>query len=844
MSYSGGTEGRRGPFYFFDQPAGRNRVKGERGNILHLSVINGGAQFEGRIRSNLEENEGREEEGDKPGTASALTLNGSIEAYKQAAPQLLNELARLLWQHRWADERRLPHGVVNILNCSWHDLTAGALRSSPKLTDKLPKSVGSPKLQQPPRQVSASGREETTEENPCAAGSAGFTGRKSRAKLNPHVKKSEPRCSRARSSTAATPSISSSLIAQPNQASSDVLNRISLYQWVVERLQGAKDPEKLPTTELDPNEQLILRHYGDTKANVTRRRRKDHPSSLVNGMPQIPEMKQQDPARQKLHYRINDGSSFIHYPSGCMAVCQSHSGLPCGGFYTNVFTDSNFPTILATITAFGRGAVTHPLSSAVTALWDQNGGFMCDIYGNKTKEWSWKTYHREKIAIQISDHVSVSLSSGTSAVLTFRCENETAQLPLSARSHLNQPKETSYLKTRETFISDAAQDLLYPPLTHKSVCSRDALQMVREGKRQEESSAHWKRGGHPSGTLIRLQQRVHKTVEDWLDCYRVAVGIKCPGSKRMPDAPPRTRPRKEAQSAALPSVKLPERVNANPVQLEDSRDEFRELHGHLSQSAERAPDFPVVLPRTPKKPEKKERGFTQLGPLRIYGSIKPESVFLPNNPELQMSAVTLLPAVAPFPPSVPLTVCPDLLRAALLGEGQRRSCCCSTKLMPVVTDLEYDALIMGQPPQSQQILVVCVTCPRQPVDTHATLGQDSLEYLYRRKNKHRTSPCTQCQMDSFRVVRYEIEMENPCYESKNILLRQRHRAAPGTVLMYIRGKLLFAGYICSDHSFSARVLEKQISRSRRDYRLGLILPSDYKFSDSVNTPAAADTALT
>lgn len=38
-------------------------------------------------------------------------------------------------------------------------------------------------------------------------------------------------------------------------------------------------------------------------------------------------------------------------------------------------------------------------------------------------------------------------------------------------------------------------------------------------------------------------------------------------------------------------------------------------------------------------------------------------------------------------------------------------------------------------------------------------------------------------MDSFRVVRYEIEMENPCYESKSILLRQRHRAAPGTVLV-------------------------------------------------------------
>lgn len=44
-----------------------------------------------------------------------------------------------------------------------------------------------------------------------------------------------------------------------------------------------------------------------------------------------------------------------------MAVCQSHSGLPCGGFYTSVFTDSERPVVLATITAFGQGAVTRPL---------------------------------------------------------------------------------------------------------------------------------------------------------------------------------------------------------------------------------------------------------------------------------------------------------------------------------------------------------------------------------------------------------------------------------------------------------------------------------------------------
>lgn len=47
--------------------------------------------------------------------------------------------------------------------------------------------------------------------------------------------------------------------------------------------------------------------------------------------------------------------------------------------------------------------------------------------------------------------------------------------------------------------------------------------------------------------------------------------------------------------------------------------------------------------------------------------------------------------------------------------------------------------------------------------------------------------------------------------------------------MYIRGKLLFVGYVFSGHSLSVRDLQNQITRTRGDYRLGLSLPSDYKF---------------
>ncbi|KAM4573886.1 uncharacterized protein C3orf20-like [Odontesthes bonariensis] len=506
-------------------------------------------------------------------------------------------------------------------------------------------------------------------------------------------------------------------------------------------------------------------------------------------MPQIPEVKLQDPVQQKLHYRINDGSSFIYYPSGCVAACQSHSGLPCGGFYTSVFSDGVHPVTLATITAFGHGAVSHPLSSAITAMWDQDGGFLYDDYGNIAKEWNWHWQTdctlRDKIVIQLSDLISVRLFSGMSGVLNFRCDNETVQLPLSSVSLTDQPKQL----TEGTFISDAGQHL---QLRKKTKCSARVptitpgfVQMLREAEGLEEPTALWRRRENAGRELKRLQQRVRNTVEEWLDYYRVAVGIKCPDTERMPEGPVRTRPRREVQSAALPSLNPPACTDAKQARPEQSRrDEFQEVHRHLSAPVETPLNCPVQQPRTPKRRAKMQLPVTRVGPLQIHGNFTPESVILPSRPESELSAATYsLANAAPFASSIPLTVCPALLRAALQGEGQQRRCCCSTTLMPVVTDLEYDALIMGQPPHSQQILVVSVTLPRQPVNTHTVHSQNTLDDLYRKRNKRRTMPCTQCQVDSFRLVGYEMSAGKLGRELENILLQQRHNAAPGMVLV-------------------------------------------------------------
>lgn len=43
--------------------------------------------------------------------------------------------------------------------------------------------------------------------------------------------------------------------------------------------------------------------------------------------------------------------------------------------------------------------------------------------------------------LQVSDLISVRLISGTSATLTYRCNNTSVELPLSALSYINKPKD-------------------------------------------------------------------------------------------------------------------------------------------------------------------------------------------------------------------------------------------------------------------------------------------------------------------------------------------------------------------------------------------------------------------
>lgn len=111
-----------------------------------------------------------------------------VDAYRRTAPRLLSNLAQILSQHKWSDGGRVPHGLVNILNYTWQELTAGA-RLLTQHTDKPCMSLGPLNQDLSPRPLSANQKRER-EVAPCQA--------KPQVSFNPSVKKRKSRSSKGR----------------------------------------------------------------------------------------------------------------------------------------------------------------------------------------------------------------------------------------------------------------------------------------------------------------------------------------------------------------------------------------------------------------------------------------------------------------------------------------------------------------------------------------------------------------------------------------------------------------------------------------------------------------------
>ncbi|XP_032761974.1 uncharacterized protein C3orf20 homolog isoform X2 [Rattus rattus] len=138
----------------------------------------------------------------------------------------------------------------------------------------------------------------------------------------------------------------------------------------------------------------------------------------------------------KLHYTFYDGSSFVYYPSGNIAMLQIPTccrGKPI----TCLFND--IPNIfLAVFNAEGLGCVYYNLKNSCpyVLVLDEEGGITNDQKGYIVHKWSWasKTETLLSLEYKVNEQMKLTVLGQDSISVTFTSMNETVTLSVSPKS--------------------------------------------------------------------------------------------------------------------------------------------------------------------------------------------------------------------------------------------------------------------------------------------------------------------------------------------------------------------------------------------------------------------------
>ncbi|XP_043943571.1 uncharacterized protein C3orf20 homolog isoform X2 [Protopterus annectens] len=813
-----------------------------------------------------------------------------FEEYKCAAPALLNDVHAVLEQ--FADSSGIfPQGLKSVLNCGWAELIQGADNAKKPVNSQSCKStkhhrasvsVDSDKLlaltdgivEQSTKGKSKNKRRVTLVDNLADKGRQDQDNTQSKPSgTTGSTKEKAPLPQSQVSYLPYTINFSISRTREENDwiiqqegASLDDPEWKAVCSWVVERLRVAriqiKDQEsKLKQEGFD--KPLILRHYEDARKEIHSKYKKQAlkvpPPVLISGKPRIPEIKQEDVSLPKLHYSLPDGSSLIHYRSGQLAVCQSHSGLPCGGFYTNVFGDLPEQSILATFTPFLYGTVNFPKSNILALMFDQEGGVMFDEDGNIIREWKWQLTGKftEPVIMQVNEFITLRIAGQFAMSLTYKCHHERVRLSVSPIADVSsQSIEMGQILSDQKFSSKAARELTKENL--KKINEKEAKKKFFMKKNESakfldqkselmkslpdfpEDDAYHITDLETSSVLRKIRIKINNIIDDWMEHYRIATGIGSSHIRSMSISPTSLVKRKIQSAVAHAVSPVAEEEKDEDAMCTATPPNFKDhilLHRFQSAPPRNSQWDPPRSSRSLRVLSSRSYGIKQ-DQLHISESSKTKHTVEPGRPlksgtfvtESAVEPKTAFPVRSGNENDKPwlscYNSCPVALRLAMLGKEKRR-CRCSSHQIPHLTDLEYDNFISSQMPGLEQIIVVCVVSSTGP---EAGLREEELQQLYAKKNKNRSMPCMQSRLDSFRLLKYDIATADEHTGQKGSLLVRRHNVAPGMFLMYIQGKLLFADYIFNGYSKSVKDLQKQIAKTRGDYCMGHCLPSNFRFS--------------
>ncbi|XP_047599766.1 LOW QUALITY PROTEIN: uncharacterized protein C3orf20 homolog [Lutra lutra] len=138
----------------------------------------------------------------------------------------------------------------------------------------------------------------------------------------------------------------------------------------------------------------------------------------------------------KFHYAFYDGSSFVYYPSGNIAMCQIPTCCK-GRTITCLFNDT--PSFfLALLNAEGQGCVQYNMKARCpyVLVLDEEGGTANDYKGYVVHKWSWtsKTETLLSLEYKVNEQMKLTVLSQDSITVTFTSLNERITLSVSANN--------------------------------------------------------------------------------------------------------------------------------------------------------------------------------------------------------------------------------------------------------------------------------------------------------------------------------------------------------------------------------------------------------------------------
>ncbi|XP_033615638.1 uncharacterized protein C3orf20 homolog isoform X2 [Fukomys damarensis] len=491
----------------------------------------------------------------------------------------------------------------------------------------------------------------------------------------------------------------------------------------------------------------------------------------------------------KLHYTFYDGSSFVYYPSGNIAVCQIPTCCR-GRAITCLFNDTPDYSFLALFNAEGQGCVHYNLKTycPYVLVLDEEGGTTNDHKGYVVHKWSWtsKTETLLSLEYKVNEQLKLKVLGQDSIVVTFTSLNETVMLTVSAR---NCPHGMAHEKRGpglhlepHTAEKEENQDVHVA-----SAEGQDPPQVARRISTDEKVSKM-------SRTLAEIKKRFQKTVSQFMNSVLLAAGLFTIEYPTVWEEAKFAQARLRSGATAEHTPKL----SLHPGEPLP--------HFQLGQSdsvmEDSVPEQAVSAPTSPVRRK---------------------------TPRVQARATTTSREKAPEARS-PLrwvaapSDCPLVLRKLIRREDPRPGCRCVVKV-PLVSDLELERFLSA-PRNPSQVLVFGILSSQTPMGT-AQL-QWLLDMLYRRGQQGRASPCIQCQHDPYRLLQYDLDSPLQYHPP---LLVTKFSVVPGMVLqMFARGKLLFGGCVLNGYGLSKQNLLKQIFQARQDCKMGYFLPDNYKFS--------------